>query len=98
MVEGNKLPLKLPFVSAIFFLVMTVMLQFGSRNGLWAAARSVGYGIIATPYLVWILIIVYVFPKLEFSFINLFLGSIRKHQILLKDTNSIPVSQSKSIL
>lgn len=97
MLEGNKLPLKLPFVSAIFFLVMTVMLQFGSRNGLWAAARSVGYGIIATPYLVWILIIVYVFPKLESSF-NLFLGSIRKHQTLLKDTNSIPVSQSKSIL
>lgn len=64
--EGTKLPLKLPIATALLSLVATLIIQFGSREGLWAAARSVGYGVLAGPYLTWIIIVIFFTQSSDF--------------------------------
>lgn len=66
VLEGTKLPLKLPILTALVSLVAALIIQFGSREGLWAAARSIGYGVIAGPYLTWIIIVVFFTQSSDF--------------------------------
>jgi uncharacterized protein (DUF486 family) len=66
VLEGTKLPLKLPIATALIALVATLIIQFGSREGLIAAARSVGFGVLAGPYLTWIIIVVFFTQSSDF--------------------------------
>lgn len=57
--EGEKLPYKTPLFVALFHLAFTLAIQFGSWDAVWACARTVGYGVLASPYLTWLVIAVF---------------------------------------
>jgi hypothetical protein len=58
--EGGLLPVKFPLFVAVLTLVVTLYLQFGTLRGFVSNARITGFGLLASPFISWVLVDVYV--------------------------------------